>query len=353
MHLQRNHLLVLLNGLYDLGETSLAVTHPSPEIGELLRVRLTDDDTASVSFTTRVDEFREARDEIRLSHGDTPYRDLPSTTTLVKALTASGLVEFANQSEIDATVEQVCYPAVEAGDSPVMLGLDANVMPWGFPDLLGLDHETGATKRQGRRPTNGYALSSGVVDELHWNFSYSKSKSAQLAEAFGEEFDRLEGQPDGSKREGRLGIHAYQNLISDRNVDFVESDPGDEAIIEGYVRYNEAHRKVPFLLSNDYGFIEEAVAADIPAQHLRFKSSLPRRVITSWDVVGDTLYYLSLLFGVVVLPKATLYGVWSDKEDLNWQAEEIDIDCRGTSSNLHGIIARHRRIASEFDRITG
>jgi hypothetical protein len=78
---------------------------------------------------------------------------------------------------------------------------------------------------------------------------------------------------------------------------------------------------------------------------------LPQRVITSWDVVADTLYYLSILFGVLVLPKATLYGVWSGKQDHNWQNEEIDVDCRGTGSNLQTILARHRHIAREFERI--
>lgn len=72
---------------------------------------------------------------------------------------------------------------------------------------------------------------------------------------------------------------------------------------------------------------------------------------TSWDVVADTLYYLSLLFGVLVLPKATLYGVWEDKHDHNWQIDEIDVDCRGTGSNLQTILARHRHIAREFERI--
>ena len=95
----------------------------------------------------------------------------------------------------------------------------------------------------------------------------------------------------------------------------------------------------------------QAIADGLAAAHLRFQSTLPQRVTTSWDVVTDMLYYLSLLFGVLVLPKATLYGVWTEKHDTNWQHEETDIDCRGTGSNLQRILARHRQIASEFERI--
>lgn len=187
---------MLLNGLHDLEQTSIPVAHPSNDIGTLLEIRLEDDDTATVTFDVNLEEFREVCDGIRLEYGDTPYRDLPSTTTLVKALTASGVIEFANHSRIESTVESVCYPAVDAGESPVMLGLDANVFPWGFPKMLDIDHQTGTADGSYRRPSNGYALSSGVVDEIHWKFSYSNTDP--LEEPFGAEFRRLEGQPDGS-----------------------------------------------------------------------------------------------------------------------------------------------------------
>ncbi|WP_136591510.1 hypothetical protein [Salinigranum halophilum] len=349
MQLERPHLMVLLNALYDLDQTSISVAHPSDDIGTLLEIRLKDGDTAEIIFPIDVDEYRDARDDIRLQYGDTPYNDLPDRSTLVRALTASQVLEFENQSAIESTLGRVCYPAVEAGESPVMLGLDANIFPWGCPDVLDIDHETGNTDDKDRRPSNGYALSSGVVDELHWRYSHWDPEP--LVEAFGEEFRRLEGQPGGSRREGRLGLQKYQTLVGTRNVDFVDSEIGDDEIINGYVRYSKNRRKKPFLLSNDYGFIETATDEGIAAQHLKFQSMLPGRVTASWDVVANALYYLSLLFGVLILPKATLYGVWSGKEDASWQKEKIDIDCRGSGSNLQTMLARQRRIAQEFERI--
>lgn len=107
MELERDHLMVLLNGLHDLDQTSIPVAHPSDDIGTLVDIRLGEDDTATVTFDVNLEEFRETCDGIRLEYGDTPYRDLPSTTTLVKALTASGVIEFANQSRIESTVDRL------------------------------------------------------------------------------------------------------------------------------------------------------------------------------------------------------------------------------------------------------
>jgi hypothetical protein len=93
----------------------------------------------------------------------------------------------------------------------------------------------------------------------------------------------------------------------------------------------------------------EGGQADLYAQHLAFQLSLPRRTTASWAEVADCLFNLAILFGVLKLPKVTLYGVWNGKEDTHWQTDQIDIDCRGSQSAIKPILARHRRIAECFD----
>jgi len=46
----------------------------------------------------------------------------------------------------------------------------------------------------------------------------------------------------------------------------------------------------------------------------------------SQDVHGH--YYLAILFGVIRLPKVTIYGVWNEKDGRRWQHEQVDLDCR-------------------------
>ncbi|WP_254821932.1 hypothetical protein [Haloglomus halophilum] len=341
--------MTLLNALYSEGVTTLTVEHPSPQIDTLLRIDLGDDATATVRFPTPLDEYRETREQIQLEHGDAPYSDLPDPHEFVAALTGCGLVELANREAVDEYLEQVCYPAIEAGDAPLMIGIDANIFPWGFPEQLGIDHVTGAEDAKGRTPTNGYALSNGVVEELRWQ--YTQHHADALVAAFGDEFERLAEQPGGAKRAGRLGIRAYQSLIATRNVDLVHSEKGDSAIVDGYVRYDEAHYKEPLLLSNDRGFINQATEAGLAAQRLAFKSTLPHRTSVSWRTVAEALYSLAMQFGVVRLPKVTLYGVWTEKDDQHWRNDEVDITFRGSQSSVRRPIVRHRRIATEYDRL--
>jgi hypothetical protein len=82
------------------------------------------------------------------------------------------------------------------------------------------------------------------------------------------------------------------------------------------------------LFSNDRDFIERAHANRILAQRVEFPSALPRELSGSWAAIQDTLYMLTVLFGVLTLPKVTLYGVWKGKEGMDWHDETLKLDCR-------------------------
>jgi hypothetical protein len=69
---------------------------------------------------------------------------------------------------------------------------------------------------------------------------------------------------------------------------------------------------------------------------------VPRQLTGTWGQIATLLYNLAVLFGVLVLPKATLYGVWETKDARDRKCERIDIDCR--SQTLAEILARDRPI---------
>jgi hypothetical protein len=241
-------------------------------------------------------------------------------------MVASGHVELKNIDDVIEFINRYGYPDLEAGHDPVVVGLDANIMPWRLPEVLGFDSETGETDEKGRRPTNGYTLATGVKEELDWHFK--QYNTHELTAAFGSEFDRLDDQPAGANREGLLGLYEYRRLRTDRTVDVVESDTGDEAIIDGYRRFNDESQKQAILFSNDHGFVERSLDAGAPAQVIQFPVDIPRTATGSWTQATELLYYLAVLFGVMVLPKVTVYGVWNAKDGRHWQREQLDIDCR-------------------------
>lgn len=318
--------MVLLNALYDQGVESVPVAHPCDAIGELVRVELEGDGQATVRFTQGTMTYQDNREAIPAKHGESAYDDLPDAETYTRAAVASGHVELKNHDSVEEFFQRYGYVDLEAGHEPVVVGLDANIIAWRLPEVLGVDSGTGETDENGRRPTNGYALATGVKEELDWY--YKQYNTHELTEAFGEEFARLDEQPAGANREGFLGLYEYRRLRTHRPVDIVECDTGDEAIVSGYEAYNRNSRKKALLLSNDYGFVDRAVDAGVPAQHVEYPVDVPRKSTGSWTQAAELLYYLAILFGVVRLPKVTVYGVWNGKNGRHWQHEELDLDCR-------------------------
>ncbi|MFB6186972.1 MAG: hypothetical protein ABEI86_08935 [Halobacteriaceae archaeon] len=321
MHLARPRLMVLFNALYDQDVTSIPVRHPCEAIGELIRIELDDRGEATIRFTQRANSYRDARETIPAKFGEPAYKDLPDAETYVRATVASGHVGFNNRDAIESFIDRYGYPDLTAGHKPVVLGIDANIIPWRVPEVLDIDSATGSRDAKDRAPTNGYALATGVKEELDWY--YKQKHTRELTAVFSEEFARLDNQPAGANREGFLGLYEYRRLRTNRTVDIVECETGDTAIVDGYKEFNETSRKRALLLSNDRGFVDQAVEAGVPAQHIAFPYELPRK----WTQATELRYYLAVLFGVVRLPKVTVYGVWNGKDGRHWQHEQLDIEC--------------------------
>lgn len=345
MILSRDHLMVLLNALYETGTRRIPLSHPCDDIGELLRFELGDPFQSPVRFTQSLGEYSDARETIQLQYPSEAYDDLPDESAFVRCLVASGVLDVQNRDEIEKYVRRHGYRDLEAGHAPLVIGIDANIMPWRIANVLDLDHQQGKPDEQSRSPTNGYALATGVKDELDWHFKQHQTPS--LVAAFGEEFKRLDNQPAGDNREGFLGLYEYRRLTADRNIDILESGTGDEAIVEGYRRFEADSRKEVLLLSNDFGFIELAEDTGLLAQHIDFPRSLPNRSTGTWDDFGSLLYYFAIRFGVIRLPGVTVYGVWNGKDGRHWQKEELIIDAR--SPKIEPLLERDRAIAQAFD----
>jgi len=324
MNVARNHLTVLLNALYDQGATPFTVSHPAEEIGDLLRVDLGDPYESTVSVLAGGPEYEERREEVHRAYDEAAYEELPDATDYVRLLVTSGLGDVSNRDEIETFLTHYGYPDLESGHPPVMAGIDANILPWRLPQVLGFDP---ALDHDGRPPVTGFALASGVKEELDWH--YKQYNTQQVSTAFGSEFEALAEQPAGANREGMLGLYEYRQLMAAHQTDVIECDTGDKAIVEGYRAYHhDENRKDLILFSNDYGFVEQANDADVPAVHVQYPVDVSRRTAISWDQIGTLLYLFTIVFGVVVLPKVTLYGVWDGKTGLHWQDEAIRVECR-------------------------
>jgi hypothetical protein len=342
----KDHLLTLLNGLYDRGETTISVQHPCDEIGELLTIRLEDGPEATVSMTKSRYDYEDAIEEVQRRYDQRAYEDLPDPQSYVRTLIAGGLFDVANRDDVDAFLRHHGYPDLEAGHDPVMAGLDANLFGFRMPTVLGLDPDRdGRWKREGRPPVTGFVVSSGVKSELDWHYKHHDTR--QLTEAFGEEFDRLNAQPAGDNRKGFLGLYEFRDLMAQRQTDFAYSDTGDAAIVQGYDDYMDEHRKEVLLFSNDTGFVERANDMGVKAQKVAFPHDVGQRETVSWTTACTLLYMFAVVFGVVVLPKVTIYGVWNGKDGSHWKRQQVVLDVR--SPPLADRLERDQTIVDAYE----
>lgn len=333
MKLGRSQLTVLLNALFDTDTRSIPVKHPSGEVGELIRIDLGEADASNVAVTLDEKEYASKRADVNRTYGEPAVTELPEADDYVKAFLAGGLISVPNAEEIEDFLQTNGYPDLTAGHEPVVAGFDTNLLAWYPYSVLGL--EPGA-----EAAVNGFIVVTGVFNELKWD--QKRQNTEAIERAFGVEFGALWNQPAGKRRIGRLGETCYRQLRDHRYADEVVSDRGDEAIVQAVANYQTDSRKTALLFSNDRNFIERAEANRVRAQRVEFPRELPARVEGSWEAIGNTLYVLAVLFGVLVLPKVTLFGVWKGKGGQAWHDEMVKIDCR--SPKVEEFLARDKKI---------
>lgn len=333
MQLARSHLTILLNALYETDTSRITVSHPSDAVGDLFEIELSDPEESIVRVIKDKQAYSEVRGGVELEHGTPAFDELPSPQSYLNAFLAGGLLEPPNQSEIDGFLDRYGDSDLSAGHKPVFAGFDTNLLPWRIADILGLEPGQNAV-------VNGFALATGVRDELDWD--YKRSNTRPIEEAFGKEFKQLWNQPAGANREGRLGENYYRHLRDHRYADEIPSDTGDDAIINAYDDLQRGGQKDVLLFSNDRDFVERAHSHKVLTQLVEFPNELPDSLTGSWTEIRDTLYVLTILFGVLTLPKVTLYGIWKGKGGQEWHEERLDLDSR--SPKLEPLIERDKKI---------
>lgn len=343
MRVKRNNLTVLLNRLYDRGENSFTIAHPSSEIGDLLEITLEEDGECTVRFITDSDEYSDARQEVGRSYPREVVKDLPNPRDFRSAVVASGILDLENADQIKTFLDRYGDPDLMAGHEPVLAGIDTNLVPWRIDRILGL-HDPGA----GMGYVNGFVLATGIRDELDWD--HKCHDTSAFEDAFGDVFEEYWNQPLGSARIGRLGLLTYRRIRDIEQAIEVQSDRGDDDIIDAYDAYDREHRNEILLFSNDRNFVEQARAHRMLGQRVDFPSEFPRTTTATWSEIEDLLYMLATVFGIIQVPSVTVYGVWRGKDELDWQHERVKLHTRSPplESNLEADLS----IVESYEELT-
>ena len=85
MEVPRSQLTTLLSALYDSDDTPISVSHPSDDIGELLRINLDKVGRGTVRLTKDLDAYGEARSAVNSEHGEPAISELPLPQSYLRA----------------------------------------------------------------------------------------------------------------------------------------------------------------------------------------------------------------------------------------------------------------------------
>lgn len=319
MEVPRQHLTVALNALLAEARDPITVTHPSEELGALCTISLEEEGRCRIKFHVDTDTYAARRSSVNERYGEPAITEIPDRRSFTNALLASGILDIRNREEVDAFLDSHGSPDLTAGHRPVVAGFDTNLMPWRIGEILGLDPGAEGV-------INGYALATGVRDELVWTNKRQDTRS--LEEAFGDAFDALWNQPRGPDREGRLGENYYRALRDQRYAEEIETETGDDAIVSGYDEFQTAGRKQVLVFSNDRDFVELAQGHTVLAQRVEFPVEIPTSAETGWAEAQRLLYYFAVLFGVIEIPTMAMFGVWTGKGGTEWHREHVTLDSR-------------------------
>lgn len=321
MRMQREHLSVLFNRLYDRGDETFTIDHPSDEIGTLVRVTLGEYDDCTVEFAKDHDEYAAARQDIGRKYPTKVVEDLPKPDDYVEAVVASGMVPIANEDEVEQFLQRFGDPDLMAGHQPVVAGFDTNLMSWRIDRLLGL-----RDPEHGLGYVNGFVLATGVREELDWE--YKCHDTDPFVDAFGTAYEEYWNQSLGAARLGRLGLVTYRSIRDIQQAEEIVCDEGDDSIIRAYEDFDQERRNEVILFSNDRNFVESARAHRLLGQRIEFPEDLSRETTATWREIEHLVYFFAIAFGIIEVPSVTIHGVWRGKDGLDWQYERLKLDCR-------------------------
>lgn len=321
MRVKRDHLTLLLNQLYDRGDNRFTVSHPCDKIGDLITIDLDEPDESVVRFDLDREGYANASNEAELAYGHEIKTDLPSREDYSNAFVASGVVPLVNIGEVTNFLDRYGDPDLMAGHPPVFAGFDTNILPWRIDRILGLRKSD-----VGVGYVNGLVLATGVRDELDWDVKCHDVDP--YTDVYGEVANAYWNQPIGSGRKSRIGLSTYREIRDIQQAAEVDSDIGDEAIIDAYENWQNDYRGQVMLFSNDRNFVELARSHTLLAQHIQLPTELPTKTIATWEEIEQLIYLLTTIFGILELPGVSLLGVWSGKKSIDWQQERLKLEPR-------------------------
>jgi len=308
-------LMVILNELYYGGAKALEVSYPPIDL--IYSISLGEKCKLSIPSRKEYDARRIEAIKITGEFGN----EIPNYNNFTDILTASGILAPKNIDEINTQINEKCRRDIYKGDKMLFIGFDTNILMYRLNRII----------REIYRNRGGLCLSYLVSRELarKWDrkYDYQKLQNVPPRMSFMKSFPN---QPVLSVRQSRLGSVEYRFIRSDPHTrEIMTGDGADLEIIDSYKKFERDNDVDVVLVSSDMNFAGMARDAHMNVIPVKKQVDAPQNMEIDWEQAALLIYSSAVIYGYISLNGIDIYGIWTGKEDDDWNIENLKINVDG------------------------
>lgn len=300
MILKKEKLVGLLNEMYLKGSKNIQIRYANMN---LCRVEL----GKKVTFQYFIDE----------KSYESPLDEMPTFQDFLLCFQASNVLKWNNQDEILKQLEKEVSRNTYHAEKKLYLSFDTC-------SLSHRDNNVIYSFLWSVKKFPGIVMSTGVKKELKdWDKKYKNTDELKTKVYSA---NRFVGQLMLDARRVKIGTSEYRRLSKSPYTIEVESDNGDENIIESLKKHQQEKNVEVMVLTEDTNFVEMARDEGVHSKLIIQQRKLPLRLECSWEKLCDWIYVAAIIFGAIKVGNAWIYGIWTGKEPKNWYNNELNVE---------------------------
>ncbi|RNI11908.1 hypothetical protein EFE42_09795 [Methanohalophilus sp. RSK] len=321
MIIPKQYLIGLLNVL---SETSSQLKVDYPPLGNLLDIKI--GEKCEITAISRED-FRTSRSNaLRLYRNDNFLsREIPDHNDFKICMYASSLLNSENESILEQELQDEGKRNLLKGDKPLFIGYDTNSLRHRSNLLV---QNVLAKLSLANSPNIGFCLSETVKRELRnqWDDKHKKSAIDKLC-ALHPQATRFLNQHPKTARMARLGAVEYKHLMTQLNCEEINGKGrGDNNIIQSYEYFRDKRNVDLLLISGDNDFTAMAHEEKIRSVYMKQPYNYDTNFECQWEELVELLYCMAIIFGHIRLEHIDIYGIWTGKNEDDWDDYRISVE---------------------------
>ncbi len=250
--------------------------------------------------------------------------EIPDYDDLLLCFRCSNILKWANEEQILKILKEFIIRTKDSQERKICLSYDTCSLR--HRDNRIIRDMTYKIKEKNKHMNYpNIIIPEGINKELRkWDNKYKKPLIDEL-KTYVPQAGSFLNQINLSSRRVKIGSLELKNMLKSPFSFRIESEIGDENIIDSLKRYRKEKDCDILAFSEDDNFVEMAKEEGIISQLIIHKRKLEHSFECSWQELADLIYICSIVFGAIKMDNKTIFGIWTGKKGDNWNNKEIEI----------------------------